>query len=48
MNWGYLVKIDKKGRIVIPIEVRKELNLRPGLDVLMWIEKGKLSMRRNL
>jgi AbrB family looped-hinge helix DNA binding protein len=35
-------KIDKNGRIVLPAKYRKDLGLKPGDDVVIFKENGKL------
>ncbi|MFC7191030.1 AbrB/MazE/SpoVT family DNA-binding domain-containing protein [Halocatena marina] len=35
------VRVDTKGRIVIPIEVRKQLGLRPGSEVTVTATNGR-------
>jgi AbrB family looped-hinge helix DNA binding protein len=37
-------QVDKHGRIVIPIEVREELGLQPGEQVVLRIEDGTLRL----
>ncbi|MUM64937.1 AbrB/MazE/SpoVT family DNA-binding domain-containing protein [Acidianus infernus] len=36
---GYIVTMDEKGRIVIPKEIRDELNLKEGSKVEVELEK---------
>jgi AbrB family looped-hinge helix DNA binding protein len=35
-------RVDSAGRIVIPAEVRKELGLRPGSEVMVRFDDGEL------
>jgi AbrB family looped-hinge helix DNA binding protein len=35
-------KINQNGRIVIPVSIRKEMNIDPGDDLLMEVEDGVL------
>jgi AbrB family looped-hinge helix DNA binding protein len=43
-------KLNANGRVVIPAAVRKELDLRPGDELLMRVEDGelRLSTRRQV
>ena len=36
------VKIDKAGRILIPLEVRRELGFREGTELILRVEEGEL------
>lgn len=38
----YRVKIGPQGRIVVPVELRRELGIEPGDDLVAWVEDGKL------
>ena len=38
----YRVRIDKQGRIVIPSEVRKILNLQPNTELLLNVRDKKI------
>ena len=40
----YKARVDKQGRLVIPVEVRRELNIGPGEPVTVWSERGELRM----
>ncbi|MCX8204443.1 MAG: AbrB/MazE/SpoVT family DNA-binding domain-containing protein [Candidatus Nezhaarchaeota archaeon] len=37
-----LVKIDKQGRLVIPVELRRALGIEEGREVLVRIERGRI------
>ena len=39
MDTGVVRKIDELGRIVIPKEIRKNLNIRNGEDVSIFIKE---------
>jgi len=39
------VTVDRKGRVVIPRELREELGLREGSKVRLFIEERKIVMR---
>ncbi|KXB02271.1 hypothetical protein AKJ44_00950 [candidate division MSBL1 archaeon SCGC-AAA261F17] len=36
---GFKSEVDKKGRIVIPVEIRRELNIKPLSEVEVEIEE---------
>ncbi|NBD33576.1 MAG: AbrB/MazE/SpoVT family DNA-binding domain-containing protein, partial [Cyanobacteria bacterium] len=38
-----LAKVTSKGQITIPVEIRKQLNLKPGDKVLFIEENGKIT-----
>ena len=40
----YRARIDKQGRLVIPSEVRRQLDIGPGEPVTVWAEEGELRM----
>ncbi|MBQ8322132.1 MAG: AbrB/MazE/SpoVT family DNA-binding domain-containing protein [Clostridia bacterium] len=40
-------KIDKLGRIVLPIDFRKNLGLMVGADVVMCIENGVITIKKS-
>ena len=42
MNTGIVRKIDELGRIVIPKEIRKNLNIRNGEDVQIFIQDNSI------
>lgn len=46
MNTGVVRKIDELGRIVIPKEIRKTLNIRNGEDVQIYIENNKIILKK--
>ena len=39
-----LAKVTSKGQITIPVEIRKQLNLKPGDKVLFIQENGKITL----
>ena len=39
-----LAKVTSKGQITIPVEIRKQLNLKPGDKVLFIEENGKITL----
>lgn len=39
-------KIDEKGRICIPIEIRKMLNIKSGEKLLFQVQDDKIILRR--
>ena len=39
-----IAKITSNGQITIPVEIRKELNLKPGDKVLFIKENGKITL----
>ncbi len=43
---GVIRKIDELGRIVVPKEIRKNLNIRNGEDVQIYIEDDKIILRK--
>ena len=45
-NTGVIRKIDELGRIVIPKEIRKNLNIRNGEDVQIYIEEDKIIIKK--
>ena len=40
-------KIDNKGRICIPIEIRKLLNLKSGEKILFQVQDDKIILRKS-
>ena len=46
MNTGVIRKIDDLGRIVIPKEIRKNLNIRSGEDIQIFIEEDKIVLKK--
>ncbi|MBD3192560.1 MAG: AbrB/MazE/SpoVT family DNA-binding domain-containing protein [Candidatus Heimdallarchaeota archaeon] len=36
------IRVDKKGRILIPKEIRERLNIKPGTKLFPKIEAGRL------
>ena len=38
------LSVGKQGRIVIPAYLRKQLALKPGSQLLAWVEDGRLVM----
>ena len=40
-------KIDSKGRICIPNEIRKMLNLKPGEKILFQVQDDKIILRKS-
>ena len=45
-NTGVIRKIDELGRIVIPKEIRKNLNIRNGEDVQIYVEEDKIILKK--
>jgi len=45
-NTGVIRKIDELGRIVIPKEIRKNLNIRNGEDVQIYVEDEKIVLKK--
>jgi AbrB family looped-hinge helix DNA binding protein len=43
----YAVKMEQSGRIVLPAELRKKLDLKPGEDVLIQVEDDKVTILGN-
>jgi len=41
-------KIDDKGRIIIPIEIRKLLNLKTGEKILFQVQEDKIILRKSI
>ena len=39
-----LAKVTSKGQITIPVEIRKQLNLKPGDKVIFMEENGKITL----
>ncbi len=46
-NTGVIRKIDELGRIVIPKEIRKNLNIRNGEDLQIFIEEDKIVLKKH-
>jgi len=44
---SYAVKLEKSGRILIPAEVRRQLGLVPGEDVLISADSNSVVVRGN-
>ena len=38
------VTVSKRGYIVLPAHIRKEMNIKPGATVLMHREKGRITL----
>jgi AbrB family looped-hinge helix DNA binding protein len=38
----YRVKVGPQGRIVVPVEARRELGIKPGDQLVAFVENGKL------
>ena len=38
------LSVGKQGRIVIPAFLRKQLAIKPGSQLLAWVEDGRLVM----
>lgn len=45
-NTGVIRKIDELGRIVVPKEIRKNLNIRNGEDVQIYVEEDKIILKK--
>lgn len=45
-NTGVIRKIDNLGRIVVPKEIRKNLNIHNGDDVQIFIEEDKIVLKK--
>lgn len=43
---GVIRKIDELGRIVIPKEIRKNLNIRNGEDVQIYVEEDRIVLKK--
>ena len=43
---GVVRKIDELGRLVIPKEIRKSLNIRSGEDIEIFIEEDKIVLKK--
>ncbi|MBQ7836615.1 MAG: AbrB/MazE/SpoVT family DNA-binding domain-containing protein [Clostridia bacterium] len=43
---GIVRKIDELGRIVLPIETRRSLELNPGDGVEIFVEKDKIILQK--
>ena len=46
-NTGVIRKIDELGRIVIPKEIRKNLNVRNGEDLQIFVEEDKIILKKH-
>lgn len=48
MSSGTIVRLDSKGRVTLPLEVRRKLGLREGsqLRILVDEEKGKIIIEK--
>ena len=42
INMGKLVEIEERGRILIPKEIRKRLNLKPGKRLVIDTQDSKI------
>ena len=42
---GIIYDMDEKGRIAIPVEMRRALRMRVGLSVMMRMKNGQISIR---
>jgi AbrB family looped-hinge helix DNA binding protein len=40
-------KIDNKGRVLIPSEIRKQLNLKAGEKILFQVQDDKIILRKS-
>lgn len=40
------VRLGPQGRAVIPVELRKELGIQAGDDLVAWVDDGRLIFRR--
>lgn len=40
------VKIGRQGRLVVPVELRRELGIQTEHDLVAWVEDGRLILRR--
>lgn len=45
-NTGVIRKIDELGRIVVPKEIRKNLNIKNGEDLQIYIEDDKIILKK--
>lgn len=45
MDTGVVRKIDELGRIVIPKEIRKNLNIRNGEDVSIFVKDNMIVLK---
>jgi AbrB family transcriptional regulator (stage V sporulation protein T) len=43
----YSVKLEKSGRILVPAEIRRQLGLVPGEDVLIGADENSVVVRGN-
>ncbi len=41
------IVMDSKGRILIPLEIRKQLNFKPGENFMFTIENGRLILLKS-
>lgn len=41
-------KIDKTGRVVLPIDFRKNLGIKDGEEILLGINEGHITIKRNI
>lgn len=46
MNIKYRKKLDKQGRIVIPMDIRRAISLKPLDELSVEIEDGKLVIEK--
>ena len=45
MNKIWIRKINAKGQVTIPAELRRNLGLRPGTRVVMWQQDGCIRLQ---
>ena len=45
-NTGVIRKIDELGRIVIPKEIRKSLNIKDGEDIQIYVEEDNIILKK--
>jgi AbrB family looped-hinge helix DNA binding protein len=42
---GKAVRVGQHGRIVLPVELRRELGIAPGDALVVWLEDGRIIMQ---
>ena len=42
----YRVSISRQGRLVVPVELRRELGIEPEEILVAWIDQGRLVFQR--
>ena len=42
----YPVRISRQGRLVVPVEIHRELGIQTEDDLVAWVEDGRLIFRR--